>query len=123
MPARSSITILDYAHAVSQANGSGDASFDPDQVMSHGCEICRAALTIGTAYPARFGIVRCGQCIGDDGFATALELEEFRATGITPCPGCGAQMSPAAVSTDRLSYQYQCPACGATAQFTIRRPA
>jgi hypothetical protein len=123
MPARPSITILDYARAVSQANGSGDVSFDPDDVLSHGCEICQAPLTIGSAYPARFGLLRCGQCIGDDGFATAVELEEFRATGIIGCPQCGTRMPPADISPEDHFYRYQCPACGATAHFTLRLPA
>jgi hypothetical protein len=122
MPGTSPITILDYTQAVSQANGSGKISFDPDQVLSHACEICQAPLTIGSAYPARFGLLRCSQCIGDDGFATALDLEDFRATGIIGCPHCGTRIPPADVSPDGYSYRYQYPDCGATAQFT-RVPA
>jgi hypothetical protein len=123
MPGTSPITILDYARAVSQANGSGEVSFDPDDVLSHGCEICQAPLTIGSAYPARFGLLRCSQCIGDDGFVTAVELEEFRATGIISCPQCGTRMPVAEISPDGRSCWYKCPACRATAQFTIRVPA
>jgi hypothetical protein len=115
--------MLDYARAVFQANGSGDVSFNPDEVLSHTCEICQAPLTISSAYPARFGLLRCSQCIGDDGFAAALELEEFRATAITSCSQCGTRISPAEVSPDGKSYRYQCPECGATAQFTLRVPA
>jgi len=122
MPGASPITILDYAQTVSQASGSGDVSFDLDQELSHGCEICPAPLTPSTAYPARFGLLRCSQCIGDDGFATVEELEEFRATGIIGCPQCGTRIPPAEVSPGGRSYRYYCPECGATAQFTLRVP-
>jgi predicted RNA-binding Zn-ribbon protein involved in translation (DUF1610 family) len=93
------------------------------QELSNGCEICQAPLTIGSAYPARFGTWRCGQCIGDDGFASASELEEFRATGIIGCPQCGTRMPVAEISSNRRSCQYKCPSCRATARFTIRVPA
>jgi hypothetical protein len=123
MPGNSFITIFDYNREVSQLTGHGDASFDPDEQLSHGCEICQVPLTIASAYIARFGTWRCGQCIGDDGFTTAQELEEFQATGITSCPDCGAPMPPGEVAADRLSCWYQCPACGNTARFSIRLPA
>ena len=123
MPARSFITIFDYTQELSRLADFSRAPLAPDEPFPRGCEICQAPLTVSCAYPARFGTVRCRQCISDDGFATGSELEEFRATGIISCRDCGTRTPPAAVSTDRLSYQYQCPACGATAQFTLRVPA
>jgi hypothetical protein len=121
MPVSSPITILDHIRAIAQEMGSRHVSLDPDKAAPHGCEICQVPLTIGRAYLARFGTWRCGQCIGNDGFATAMELDEFRTTGITGCPQCGAPMPPPAdISRDLRSYRYQCPACGATAQFSNR---
>jgi hypothetical protein len=75
-------------------------------------------LTVGSAYPARFGTVRCRQCIGGDGFATALALENFRVTGTLPCPGCGHPIQPAAISPDH-TYTSHCPACGTTARYSM----
>lgn len=121
MPAVTPITIFDYIQAISEATGS-DRSAERDEPLSR-CEICQVALTLSSAYPARFGIVRCRQCIGDDGFATVLELEEFHATGTIGCPGCGTPVLPAAASPDGASCRYQCSACGATARFSIRNPA
>jgi hypothetical protein len=123
MPARSFITVFDYTQEPSRLAGFSHAPLAPDEPFPVGCEICQAPLTVSCAYPARFGTVRCGHCISDDGFTTALELDEFRATGITPCPDCGAPMPPGDVAPDRLSCRYQCPACGTAARFTIRLPA
>jgi hypothetical protein len=122
MPGRSSITILDYKQAISEVTGSGDVSLDSDEMLPDGCEICQMPLTIGRAYPARFGTWGCRQCIGDDGFATAHELHEFRTTGVVGCFECGAPMLTADVSPDLLSCRYQCSACGASARFNIRMP-
>jgi hypothetical protein len=122
MPAISPITILDYKQAISRDTGRGDGSFDPDEVLPHGCEICQTPLTIDRAYPARFGTSRCRQCIGADGFATAMALDDFRNTGIVDCPECSIPMLPAEISLDLLSCKYQCTACGASVRFTTRLP-
>jgi hypothetical protein len=114
------ITVLDYIQAIWLAAGSGDRTADPHEPLSH-CQTCQVPLTVSSAYPARFGTVRCGQCIGDDGFATAQALENFRVTGTLPCSGCGHPIQSARTSPDDTSriYIYHCPACGTTARYTM----
>jgi hypothetical protein len=116
------ITVLGYIQAIRQATGSPDRTADPDEPLSS-CEICQIPLTVSSAYPAQFGLVRCRQCIGEDGFASAYALEDFRTTGTLSCSGCGHPNQPARVSPDHKSCTYECPACGTTAKFTMRTVA
>jgi hypothetical protein len=110
------ITLSDYMTALAHAMGRppGPVSDDP---LTGGCERCHATITSSTAYFARFGLLRCRDCIGDDGFATALELDLFRQTGELPCPGCRQSIPPARISPDGTSCTYHCPACGTIAHY------
>ena len=111
------ITLLDYLSELTSASGT---DFGPicDVPVPVGCERCHAAITSHNAYFARFGTLRCANCIGDDGFATALELDLFRQTGELPCSGCGQPAPPAEISPDGTSCTYHYPGCGTTAPYT-----
>jgi hypothetical protein len=90
-----------------------------NDLVDGGCERCRTPITTRTAYLARFGTLRCADCIGDDGFATVADLERFGRTGILPCSGCGHLVPPSDEPRDGITYTYRCPACGTTARFTL----
>jgi Zn finger protein HypA/HybF involved in hydrogenase expression len=112
------ITLLDYLSELTSASGT---DFGPicDVPVPVGCERCHAAITSHNAYFARFGTLRCANCIGDDGFTTVADLKLFAQTGTLPCSECGHPVQPSSASPDGSSSAYQCPACGATARFTI----
>jgi hypothetical protein len=42
-----------------------------------GCECCGAGLAPYNAYPSRSGFIRCGFCIGAEGFPSAAAFEKF----------------------------------------------
>jgi hypothetical protein len=111
------ITLFDYISALATASGKqpGPVSDDP---LPGGCDRCHATITSYNAYFARFGLPRCRDCIGDDGFATARDLDLFRQTGELSCSGCGQPVQPARISPDGTSYSYHCPACGMIAHYT-----
>jgi hypothetical protein len=111
------ITLFDYISTLASARGQqpGPVSDDP---LPGGCERCHATITSYNAYFARFGLPRCRNCIGDDGFATALDLDLFRQTGELPCSGCGQSIQPAEISPDGTSCTYHCHTCGTTAHYT-----
>jgi len=111
------ITLSDYISELASSSGS---HLDPghDASIPGGCERCHTAITSHNAYFARFGTLRCADCIDDDGFATVADLELFRQTGTLPCSGCGHPVQPSQVSPDGLSRIYQCRACGTSAHFT-----
>jgi hypothetical protein len=112
------ITLLDYMSALSSSHkihvGSGW-----NAVVTRGCERCHTAITPHDAYFARFGLLRCRDCIGTDGFATIADLELFRQTATLPCNGCGQPAPPAEISPDGGSCTYHCRSCGTTARYTM----
>ena len=73
------ITILDY---VKSQVGDKDSYSAEDfhragaDIMG-GCEGCAATLAGYNAYPSRSGYWRCADCIGNTGFATVAEFENF----------------------------------------------
>jgi hypothetical protein len=77
------ITLFDYISALSRTGA--NLLVLADTPVPGGCDQCHAALTPRNAYFARFGVVRCPGCIGDDGFASIADLELFRQTGILRC--------------------------------------
>jgi hypothetical protein len=42
-----------------------------------GCQVCHASIACYNAYPSETNYLRCGDCIGDLGFATTAEFEEW----------------------------------------------
>jgi hypothetical protein len=110
------ITLADYITALSHATGRQPGPVS-DKPLPGGCERCHATITRHTAYFARFGLPRCRDCIGNDGFATALDLDLFRQTGELPCSGCGQPVQPVRISPDGTSCTYRCHACGTTARY------
>ena len=116
MPHSVPITLFDYMTALAHATGQppGPVSDDP---LTGGCERCHATVTSQTAYFARFGLLRCRDCIGDDGFATVYDLDLFRQTGELLCQGCGQLIPPARISPDGTSCTHHCPACGTIAHY------
>jgi hypothetical protein len=113
------VTLSDYLSALAASASESHPGRGRDAAIPGGCERCHTAITSHTAHFARFGTLRCADCIGDDGFATVADLELFRRTGTLPCSGCGQLAQPSQVSPDGLSATYQCRACGTSAHFTI----
>jgi hypothetical protein len=111
------ITLFDYICALASTT---EPHHGPscDAAVPGGCERCHAALTSHTAYFARFGLVRCPDCIGNDGFATVADLELFRQTATLRCSGCSQLIPPARISPDG-TYTYYCRACGTIARFSM----
>jgi hypothetical protein len=116
MPHPAPITHADYIAALDTDTGKPPRAISDDPLPG-GCQRCHATITSRTAYPARFALPRCRDCIGGDGFATAYDLDLFRQTGDLPCPGCGLPLRPARISPDGTSCSYHCPACGTTARY------
>ena len=75
------ITILDVAKArgVKEENGaiSGSEFFRVGLQFMGGCARCQASLAAFNAYPSKSGYWKCDECIGDDGFATVDEFEDW----------------------------------------------
>ncbi|MGB6580126.1 MAG: hypothetical protein WBF34_19620 [Streptosporangiaceae bacterium] len=111
------ITLFDYMSALTSPRDI-HPSRGCDAPITGGCERCHAAITPHDAYFARFGTLRCRDCIGTDGFATVTDLELFRQTATLPCSGCGQPVQPAEISPDGTSCTYHCPTCGTTAHYT-----
>jgi hypothetical protein len=122
MPHPAPITLADYISALDKDTGktSRPVSDDP---LPDGCQRCHATITSGTAYFARFGLLRCRTCIGDDGFATAYDLDLFRQTGELSCAGCGQPVVPSKKSSDGTSASYHCLTCGTIVRYTLNRQA
>jgi hypothetical protein len=116
------ITLLDYLSERTSPSGTGSGPVC-DVPVPGGSERCHTAITSHNAYFARFGTLRCADCIGDDGFATVADLELFGQTGTLPCSGCGHPVQPSNVSPDGISSTYQCPACDTTVRFTLTAQA
>lgn len=74
------ITILDVAEARGvQAGPDGSISGGEFERVGlplfGGCEGCGASIAAYNAYPSKTGYIRCGDCIGDLGFASVEEFE------------------------------------------------
>jgi hypothetical protein len=115
------LTLFDYMFTLASSQGSLPGP-GRDAPVTDGCERCHTAITSHNAYFARFGTLRCRDCIGNDGFATVADLELFRQTGTLPCSVCGHPGAPDEVSPDGASCTYHCRSCGTIAHFTTTAP-
>ncbi|MFE5290179.1 hypothetical protein ACFRAQ_34870 [Nocardia sp. NPDC056611] len=72
------VSLLDYVKSlVGEKESYSMADFNDANVpMLSGCGPCGATLGGYNAFPSRSGYIRCGDDIGDEGFAT---VEEFAA--------------------------------------------
>ena len=120
MPCPAPITLADYIAALDNDIGKTPRRVS-DEPLTGGCQRCHATLTTGTAYFARFGLLRCRDCIGVDGFATVYDLDRFRQTGELPCAGCGQSVRPTDISPDGISASYHCRTCGTTVRYTLNQ--
>jgi hypothetical protein len=70
------ISILDAAKSKGSEN-------DPEAVglpMFAGCQHCGASLAYYNSYPTKSGYISCRDCVGDTGFETVEEFDQFQAT-------------------------------------------
>jgi len=116
------ITLADYITALDKDTGQPPRPVSDDP-LTDGCQRCHATITSSTAYFARFGLLRCRDCIGDDGFATVYDLDLFRQTGELSCAGCGQPAFPSQISPDGISASYYCLTCGTTVRYTLNQQA
>ncbi len=76
------VTLLEVAKARG-LEGIGDAYNGADFAKVNipimgGCEICHATVACYNASPSKSGFIRCADgCIGDEGFETTEEFEQF----------------------------------------------
>ena len=122
MPHPAPITLADYISALDNDTGKTPRPIGDDP-LSGGCQRCHSTITSRTAYFARFGLFRCLDCIGDDGFATVYDLDLFRETGELSCSGCGQPVRPTEISPDGISCSYHCLTCGTTVRYTLNQQA
>jgi hypothetical protein len=76
------ITVLDVAlawGAKQDDDGSiNGAEFDRVGLpLFGGCQCCHASIAAYNAYPSQSGFLRCEDCIGDMGFNTVKEFENW----------------------------------------------
>jgi hypothetical protein len=112
------ITVADYFAELTN-HGGIDVGPVGDDLLPGICEQCRTAITCSTAYPARFGTLRCADCIGQDGFVTIDDLVLFARTGTLPCTRCHHPVQAPPKASDGITRTYQCPACGTTDRYTL----
>jgi len=112
------ITILDYVKSVT-----GDKNFYTAEDclaagvdILGGCQHCQATIAIYNAYPSIFGYWRCGDCIGETGFATVADFTTHHTTRALACPACGntETISEIRVTTGERAegYALECGDCG-----------
>ncbi len=76
------VTILDCAVARG-AKPDEDGNFTMGDIEAvglpffGGCQVCHASVACYNAYPSKTNYLRCRSCIGDLGFATTDEFEEW----------------------------------------------
>jgi hypothetical protein len=77
------VTILDCAVARGAKADEESGSFTMGDIEAvglpffGGCERCHASIACYNAYPSRTNYLRCRSCIGDLGFASTDEFEEW----------------------------------------------
>ena len=80
---KSSVTILDCAVARGAKADEESGNFTMGDIEAvglpffGGCQLCHASIACYNAYPSKTNYLRCRACIGDLGFATTGEFEEW----------------------------------------------
>jgi hypothetical protein len=121
------ISILDYVKSKTGDKETYTAEdFSSNGVtMLGGCETCGVTIAAYNAYPSKSGYWRCADCIGDHGFTTLTEFEEFAAHAIAErlsifkCLYCGEADNTASIpvlTEDGIQDLYLCGECGETWQ-------
>lgn len=77
------VTILQLAEfRIKREPSTGDDFAEAGLQIMGGCERCHASIAAYNACPSKSGNWRCDDCIGDDGFATVSEANEFIFGGV-----------------------------------------
>ena len=74
------ITIMQvFEHRTGKNSGSYTlGEFDDAGLpMFGGCQVCQESLAAYNAYPSKTGFLRCRACVGDKGFKSVQEFEDF----------------------------------------------
>jgi hypothetical protein len=77
------VTILDCAVARGAKADEESGNFTMGDIEAvwlpffGGCQVCHASIACFNAYPSKSNYLRCRSCIGDLGFATTDEFEEW----------------------------------------------
>ncbi|MEV2222726.1 hypothetical protein AB0E01_22940 [Nocardia vinacea] len=77
------VSILDYVKSKvgeKETYSMGDF-MDNNVPMLAGCEVCSASLGPYNSFPAHGGYIRCGDHVGDQGFVSVQDFEDWLSDG------------------------------------------